>query len=1192
MKVKKGFILILSALFLFNASLLLGQSKTEQQRAKEHQAVKELLRQKMQNAERSKNNVNKKQDAQNDALGKVAGIEDRKSYFMNGNKIATEVYNYGGIGPGYGGIRGVNNVVWRTLSYIFQFTPIFAGAVPDASNPDKTLFIVSDALNEYPSAEPERNPETGELWQFQPLPGYADPDQEDMASNPAADNDGDGKPDSWPRSWYNPTLGQYVWPGYLSQNATNADLEVLWVMDDRDNAEFNYYPFENDSSRRGLGIQVEGRAFQWSNALAENTIFFIYTVTNTSDKDLDSLVFGIYGDPDLGAFGADTDNDDDWGYFIPPFSTPEVDVENIPIYSRSMVYFWDPDGTGALDLPTGYLACKFLESPGNADDNFDNDGDGIIDERQDDGIDNDGDWDPDVHDVGMDGVAGTFDTGEGDRQPTAGDPLDPLLPGEPNFELTDLDEVDQIGLTSFNSWTWNDDQVSNDNSMWNRMRANKQTLSNTNGYDGFGDITQNDDLVFIFGSGPISLKRGETKRISMALLMGENLDDLLTTAETVQTIYNQNYRFFKPPEKPTVRAVPDDRKVTLYWDTRAEESIDPLTGKDFEGYVIYRSTEPDFQDVQTITDGKGSSFLSEPLLAADGTAARFDVAKRDEPYEDENGNGQYDLGEPYDDVNINGEWDAAIDDWWKGYHPVPYANRGIQYFLGNNTGLTHTYVDSNNVINGQTYYYAVVAYDHGDSIKIPPSETTKKITVDPITSELEFDRNTVSVIPGPSAGGFVESGVNSDNIEHASGVASGDVKLEVLDELALKEDGEYTLFFNDSMVVQGEEKMIKNFSVLDENPILDSFVLFDTNFTTLTFTHIADDEFLSIQDADGNEFTRGEDYVIDLRKGTIRRTGQSSMQENTEYFANFRYFPIYQSVALDGEDSNPVFDGINLMVDDDSEPGIDFETTGWTKGSNSDLSFDIIAAKLGTVKREEELGEYQIIFSSQNIDSALVAGTPPKRIPINYSVRYVFQGQNEPIITFLTEGSGARRNEYWEPGESMILFKPGSVGTPQDTITWNVTVGLPTDSVNIPTDGDTLFIATNRPFTEEDVYHIKTTAPTFSAAKAKQQLDDIYVVPNPYVAYSTIEPTTKIPGQQRGERRIYFENLPPKCTIKIFNLSGNLVRTLHHDSSLESGREFWNLLSTDGFTVAYGVYIAHIDAPGVGDKIVKFALIK
>ena len=43
---------------------------------------------------------------------------------------------------------------------------------------------------------------------------------------------------------------------------------------------------------------------------------------------------------------------------------------------------------------------------------------------------------------------------------------------------------------------------------------------------------------------------------------------------------------------------------------------------------------------------------------------------------------------------------------------------------------------------------------------------------------------------------------------------------------------------------------------------------------------------------------------------------------------------------------------------------------------------------------------------------------------------------------------------------------------------------------------------------------------------------------------------------------------------------------------MENGREYWNLLNKDGFGVAYGVYLAHIDAPGIGEKLIKFALIK
>jgi hypothetical protein len=56
-------------------------------------------------------------------------------------------------------------------------------------------------------------------------------------------------------------------------------------------------------------------------------------------------------------------------------------------------------------------------------------------------------------------------------------------------------------------------------------------------------------------------------------------------------------------------AVPGDGKVFLYWNKIAEESRDPFLGfqnndptqgykKDFEGYLVYRSTEAEFNDIK------------------------------------------------------------------------------------------------------------------------------------------------------------------------------------------------------------------------------------------------------------------------------------------------------------------------------------------------------------------------------------------------------------------------------------------------------------------------------------------------------------------------------------------------------------------------------------------------------------------
>jgi len=98
-------------------------------------------------------------------------------------------------------------------------------------------------------------------------------------------------------------------------------------------------------------------------------------------------------------------------------------------------------------------------------------------------------------------------------------------------------------------------------------------------------------------------------------------------------------------------------------------------------------------------------------------------------------------------------------------------------------------------------------------------------------------------------------------------------------------------------------------------------------------------------------------------------------------------------------------------------------------------------------------------------------------------------------------------------------------------------------------------------------------------------------VPDPYVASASWErPLFNQTG--RGERRIDFVNLPPKCTIRIFTTSGKLVQVLEHDSAPEDGTESWDLVSKDGLTVAFGVYIFHVEAPGIGSRMGKFTLIK
>jgi hypothetical protein len=52
------------------------------------------------------------------------------------------------------------------------------------------------------------------------------------------------------------------------------------------------------------------------------------------------------------------------------------------------------------------------------------------------------------------------------------------------------------------------------------------------------------------------------------------------------------------------------------------------------------------------------------------------------------------------------------------------------------------------------------------------------------------------------------------------------------------------------------------------------------------------------------------------------------------------------------------------------------------------------------------------------------------------------------------------------------------------------------------------------------------------------------------------------------------------------------VQTLEHDSSVDDGQEPWNLTSRDGMDISYGIYVYHVDAPGIGTRVDKFAILK
>jgi hypothetical protein len=727
-------------------------------------------------------------------------LDAERSGFHDAANIRTVFWNYGMVGDYPADPGNVDLSIFHSvevpkgsgMNYSDGITPFVLAKIPLRSGGE--AYIMETGFRERQAISPFFN----RVMRFEPRPGYFQADPTINAGrSPAISND----PRTWPEVWPDKLkdVDDPGWPGswngYFGKRAA-ADQESYMVMDDDFYDAWDFQPDSRDPTRRGLGLRIEVRGFQWSNPQAGNVIFWHYDITNegTTDYD-DNIVFGLYMDSGVGGSALSCDgifeSDDDNAFFDRKF---DEDVLNL-------VYTWDRFGHGR-DLSgscgrTGYLGYAYLETPGNPFDGVDNDEDGVVDEKRDGGPgelvtgqeairnyvathydlqrfevtygpleehlpyligrcwtgDEDMDWSSELHDTGADGVFETNDTGEGDGLPTL---------GEPNFDRTDLNESDQIGLTGFKinrirPGQGNPDQTTDaivfytDRNNWPQRLFEKFTDPDPEvRFD--PPLASNYNIGFLFASGPFELRAGQTERFSLALAYGADLNELRRTVRTVQQIYDANYQFAVPPKLPTVTAEVGDGYVRLSWDDVAERSADPVTAEfDFEGYRIYRATDPEFRDPKLVTTGTGSGPIGNGRPIA-----------------------QFDL--------VNGRSGFSTQ-----------VVEGVAYYLGNDSGIRHTWTDDA-VTNGQLYYYAVTAYDYGsDSFDFYPSENAITVSRTP-RGGLILPSNVVAVRPEPRVMGYVPASVGA--IQHIAGDGIGDASVEIVNSSIVPEEHEFHITFS------------------------------------------------------------------------------------------------------------------------------------------------------------------------------------------------------------------------------------------------------------------------------------------------------------------------------------------------------------------------------------------------------------
>ena len=105
---------------------------------------------------------------------------------------------------------------------------------------------------------------------------------------------------------------------------------------------------------------------------------------------------------------------------------------------------------------------------------------------------------------------------------------------------------------------------------------------------------------------------------------------------------------------------------------------------------------------------------------------------------------------------------------------------------------------------------------------------------------------------------------------------------------------------------------------------------------------------------------------------------------------------------------------------------------------------------------------------------------------------------------------------------------------------------------------------------------------------AESALDNIMVVPNPYYAFNLYE-------KDQIDNVVKITNLPPDCYITIYSVDGTVVRKLRGPSiNLVSGGGTaltsvdWDLKNERGLQISGGVYLIHVKADGIGEKLVKW----
>jgi len=501
--------------------------------------------------------------------------------------------------------------------------------------------------------------------------------------------------------------------------------------------------------------------------------------------------------------------------------------------------------------------------------------------------------------------------------------------------------------------------------------------------------------------------------------------------------------------------------------------------------------------------------------------------------------------------NFSGEYD------FEGYRIYRSLDRGVTWSkladfdlpnkIGLDVGLNYTYVDTN-VVNGIEYWYCVTAYDRGDtligiSLESPLGKDTSAV-------------NTISLIPLSKATGRVA--VQSDTVEYI-GTGRSNYRLIVLP--------------------------------VDKNDLAGG--TYEVRFSYVQRTER------------GKLLTRVTPIITDSARTEPKRYGIEFLSPTQfhliDLFTGDYIAPTPKSYVSGG--TYTVNPGMRIRIfDPDPNVPAEFKPKA---GDYLTLNYAITVVKNGndTVvnKRPFSLGLrysttdgvlFYMLPPEIIINLSRVGGTDNFRIiPTVYDTTLV---QSQMYIVSV-EGNGISNGVGYI--NVVIRNSAGDILLRRDSI--NNKGAIRINGINIvfefnpqlpPSRGNIYSFETVKPVLPniKDAFKFSIKSAHIDKKAIASNLSRIKVVPNPYIVSSLYEPEF---GELRREplRQLQFINLPNECTIYIFTLDGDLVKTIRHNSNF--GTATWDLRAEGGREIAAGIYV-YVVKTDESEYMNRFAVIK